>query len=398
VTKGKNKLSARFVDTVKEAGRYGDGHGLYLIMKKGGGKSWSFVWIRGGVRREMGLGSASTVSLAQARKAAETVREQIGEGKDPIAERNKEKPKTFEEVGAMVLATLEKTWKKPKHGANWRRAINVTCKPIHGLSINEITTQDVLKVLKPVWDKTPETGRRLRARMERVIDYGTAHGWRTGDNPARWKGHLSVLLETHEREVKKHHAAMPYAEVPAFIERLQGKDTMPAIALEFTILTAMRTEEVLGALWDEIDLDAALWTIPAERMKMKRPHSVPLSSRAMEIVQELHDTRRSKFIFAGQGRDKPLSNMSMLMTMRRMGITGDMATVHGFRSSFRDWCGDKTTTPREIAEAALAHTVGSKVEQSYRRGDALEKRRGLMQLWSDYHAGVHSGDVVQLHG
>lgn len=183
MTKGKNKLSARFVATVKDAGRYGDGHGLYLVLRKGGGKSWCFVWIKRGVRREIGLGGAAKVSLAQARISAETVREQIGAGLDPIAERNKDNPKTFGEVGAMVLATLEKTWTKPKHGANWRRAINVTCKPINGLYISEINTQDVLRVLKPVWDKTPETGRRLRARIERVIDYGTAHGGKSTGPP-----------------------------------------------------------------------------------------------------------------------------------------------------------------------------------------------------------------------
>jgi len=318
--------------------------------------------------------------------------------KDPIAERKQDAPKTFGEVAERLLDELSKTWKHEKHGAQWVRALTVLAKPIRNNLVSEITVQNVLSVVKPVYDKTPETGRRLRARIERVLDYATAHGFRTGANPARLNAHFKILMGAQKETPRKHFPAMPYADVPAFMNRLLEKDSIPANALVFTILTAARTGETLGAVWGEIDLDAGLWTIPAERMKGKSGHVVPLTDMALDILRPLYALRNSDYVFPGQQPRKPLSNMTMAMTMRRMGIGNDVGTVHGFRSSFRDWAGDCTNAPREVAEAALSHAVGNVVERSYRRSDALEKRRRLMIQWADYCAGKQSGETVKLHG
>ena len=398
------KLTDRKIKTTKGPARLGDGNGLYLIVRKPaknakyGTKSWSFVWIRHGRRREMGLGGYPALTIKQARLAAAEVRNQIANGEDPIAERKLDAPKTFGETADKLLEELTKTWKHPKHGAQWVRALTVLAKPVRNNLVASMTVQDVLGVVKPVYDKTPETGRRLRARIERVLDYATAHGYRAGDNPARLNAHFKILMGSKKETARKHFAAMPYSDVPAFMTQLQAKDTMPAKALQFTILTAARTGETLGAVWDEIDLDTKLWTIPAERMKGKAEHVVPLTDLALDILRPLHKLRVSDYVFPGQKPSNPLSNMTMAMTMRRMGVGNDVATVHGFRSSFRDYAGDCTNAPREVAEAALAHAVGNVVERSYRRSDALEKRRRLMTQWSDYCAGVQSGEVVQLHG
>ena len=295
----------------------------------------------------------------------------------------------------MVLAGKEKHWAKPKDGANWRRALNVHCKPIRKIMIDAIQTADVVRTLKPVMERTPETGRQLRYRIEYVIDYATTLGMREGDNPARWRGHLKHIFANTSRDVKRHFPAMPYEELPSFIHKIREKDTMPALALEFTILTAARTGEALGAMWPEINLETAVWTIPAQRMKMKTQHTVPLPNRAMEILHELYELQSSDYVFPGQRPNRPLSNMSMTMVLRRMDL--GHYTVHGFRSSFRTWCGDKTTVAREIAEQALSHRLGNAAELAYSRGDALEKRQALMQMWADYCDGLHTGDVVPLH-
>jgi len=398
------KLTDRQIKMAKGPARLGDGNGLYLIVRKPakdakyGSKSWSFLWIRNGRRREMGLGGYPALTIKEARLAADKARKKIAAGEDPIAERNKDTPKTFGEIADLLLGELTKTWKHEKHGAQWVRALRVLAKPIRNNLVSSITVQDVLRVVKPVYDKTPETGRRLRARIERVLDYATAHGFRVGDNPARLNAHFKILMGSQKDTPRKHYAAMPYADVPAFVCQLQDKDAIPAKALLFTILTAARTGETLGAVWDEIDLENALWTIPAQRMKGKSEHVVPLTHMALDILHDLYEFRISDYVFSGQKPRKPLSNMTMAMTMRRMGIKNEVATVHGFRSSFRDWAGDCTNAPREVAEAALAHAVGNVVERSYRRSDALEKRRRLMNQWSDYCAGVNPADVVRLHG
>lgn len=407
------KLTETRVKAERGPTRLSDGNGLYLVVRKPsktatanaetvrkakGSKSWSYVWIRQGQRRELGLGGYPALTLAGARKVAAQIREDVALGNDPLANRRKENPKTFGAIADLVLLEVCKTSKHEKHADQWTRALTVLCKPIRKRLIEDITTRDVLRVVKPIWEATPETGKRLRSRIERVLDYATAHGFRAGDNPARLNAHFKILMGSKKTQTRKHYAAMPYAEVPAFIEQLQGKDTMPAKALAFTILTGARTQETLGAIWSEIDFENNLWTIPAERMKAAREHTVPLTDMVLEILRPLYDMRLSKYVFAGQSPRKPLSNMTMAMTMRRMGVGAGVATVHGFRSSFRDWAGDKTSVAREVAEAAIAHSVGSVVERSYRRGDALEKRRGLMNQWSDYCAGKHNGEIVRLHG
>lgn len=384
------KLTKTKVEAEHGPARLSDGRGLYLVVRrpaKGqrqGTKSWSFVWIRQGRRREMGLGGYPALSLKNAREKADQVRNQIAIGQDPRTERDKTQSKTFGEVADVVLEDISKTWKHPKHGAQWIRALTELSKPIRKMQVADVNTADVLRVVKPIYDKTPETGRRLRARIERVLDYALAHGLRTGDNPARLNAHFKILLGSKKAKARKHYAAMPYVEVPAFIQELKEKGTIPARALEFTILTAARTGETLGATWEEIDLEAGLWTIPSLRMKAGVTHAVPLSDPALAILKELYVNRLSNYVFAGQQPRKPLSNMTMAMTMRRMGVSNERASVHGFRSSFRDWAGDCTNTPREVAEAALAHRVGNIVEQSYRRGDALFKRRRLMSAWAEY--------------
>ena len=256
------------------------------------------------------------------------------------------------------------------------------------------STRDVLKVLSPIWLTKSETASRLRGRIERVLDFAKVRGWRTGDNPALWRGHLKSILPARQRLARGHHAAMPYRDVPAFLQALQGKEALAARALEYLILTAARSGEVLGATWEEIDFDAAVWTVPAARMKAGREHRVPLSARAVAILKALHEVRISDFIFPGQAKGRPLSGMAFEMLMRRM--KADAFTPHGFRSAFRDWAGDATSFPREVAEQALAHRVGDATERAYRRADALEKRRRLMVAWADYCGTVRGGNVIPL--
>lgn len=394
---GKHKLTARKVETAKGPCRLSDGHGLYFVARKDGGRSWSYVWIRNGKRREMGLGGVATVSLKQARDKASEVRAQIGAGLDPFAEREKAAGiKTFGEAADLLLSDLEKTWKSEKGAQQWRRSLNVVCEPIRKLPVNEIDTAQVLRIVKPVWKATPETGSRVRSRIERVLNFAATHNWRSGENPARWKGHLEFALDARARPPIKHFPAMPYVDVPAFVSDLQSRESVAALALEFTILTAARTGEVIGAVWPEIDFDAALWTIPAERMKAGAVHTVPLTPRAVEILRALYEVRQSEYVFSGKRPKSPLSNMAMTMLLRRMGL--GQFTVHGFRAAFRTWAGNETVVQREVAEAALSHTIGDITERSYSRGNALEKRRGLMILWADYCAGLHNGEVVALHG
>lgn len=397
--KGENKLSSTYVKKSNlKAGHHSDGRGLYLIVRKSGSKSWSYVWIRSGKRREMGLGGYPDVSLAQARTNAQVIRTQIAAGLDPFVERDREAPKTFGEVSDMVLAEKEKGWTKSKQGANWRRSLNHHCEPIRDIKIETISTAHVVKVLKPIFERTPETGRQTRYRIEYVLDYAATLGMRSGDNPARWRGHLKTLFGDTKREVKKHFSAMPYNQMPEFIGQLRARDAMAAFALEHTILTCARTSETLEARWPEINLETRVWTVPAIRMKMKREHAVPLSDRVLEILTPLYVNRLSDeaFVFPGARPNRPLSNMSMNMLLRRMKV--ENATTHGFRSTFRDWAGDCTSFNREVPEAALSHAIGDTVERSYRRGDALEKRRGLMQQWADYCDGKQSGEIVRLHG
>lgn len=280
MARGKHKLSARFVENVNKAGHHSDGHGLYLIVRKSGSKSWSFVWIKQGRRREKGLGGLSKVSLSLAREKAQGLREHLGRGIDPF-ELKKEKTKTFAEVADLLLLELSKGWTSQKHGAQWRRALKVLAAELSEKDIDQIDTQDVLSVIIPVITKLPETGRRLRSRIERTLDFATAHGWRKGANPARWKGHLENILISTAKVSRKHFPAMPYSLVPEFMQQLQKRHSMSALALEFTILTAARTGEAIGAKWSEIDFENEIWIVPCERMKARMEHTVPLSGELL---------------------------------------------------------------------------------------------------------------------
>ena len=351
----------------------------------------------------MGLGGYPGVTLLKARENSQSARELIASGIAPIKHRKENITKTFGQVADALIQKLEQDWKKEtgrnawlkKNQQQWNRSLVHYCSRIRSTPIRDIDTQDILQVLKPIWTAKYETARKTRARIERVFDYAAAHGWHNGENPALWKRHLKDILPQRDIKAVKHFEAMPYENIPKFIKTIQAKATLPAMALEFTILTAARTGETLGATWPEIDFEKSMWTIPPYRMKSKQEHKVPLTGHLTTLLANLKETATSDYIFAGNRPDRPLSNMSMAMIMKRMQET---ATVHGFRSSFRDWCGDKTNVSREVAEAALAHKVGNSVEQAYRRRDALEKRRSLMKNWETYCLGEPINKVVKLHG
>jgi len=384
------RLTARAVAALSKPGRHADGGNLYLKIDPSGARRWVFMFARGGCQREAGLGSANAISLAKARELAAAMRESLALGNDPLAGRAAERraraaQANFGQCADVLLAAKSSAWRNEKHRAQWRMTLEKYAAPLRPLPVAEITTQDILKVLEPIWRTKPETASRLRGRIEAVFDSARTAGHidDRAPNPARWAGHLETILPKPTKLSRGHHTALPCAEIPKFIGALReaGANSMAALALEFVILTAARSGEVLGAQWEEIDIVKGLWTVPTARMKAAREHRVPLSSPALSILEKLAEGRRSKFVFPGQRADRPLSSMSMKMVLRRMKIA---VTVHGFRSAFRDWCGDHTEFPREIAEAALAHAIGDKVEQAYRRGDALDKRRALMDAWAAF--------------
>ncbi len=287
---------------------------------------------------------------------------------------------------------MRPSWRNSKHAAQWETTLREYAAPLRRLPATTITTDDVLSVLKPLWNEKPETASRLRGRIERVLDAAKAQGLRTGENPARWRGHLDQLLPKRQQLTRGHHAAMSYGDVPAFIGALQPGQATAALALEFTILTAARRGEVLGARWDEFDLERAVWTVPAHRMKAGREHRVPLSRRAVAILKDLRQADGKEFVFVGHKPGKPLSGMTLGKVIRRMKI--EDVTVHGFRSAFRDWAAECTNFPNEVCEAALAHVIESKTEAAYRRSDLFEKRRKLMEAWASYCAVPKTGKVV----
>lgn len=405
LARGLNKLSASTVASEKlAAGRHSDGGGLYLNVSKTGAKSWLFMWVSNGKRYEMGLGSAAktgkaeTISLRQARDKAQEIRDILGRRGDPFMEASDRraaiKLETFGSVADTFISIMKPSWSNPKHVAQWELTLgDAYCLKLRKIAVQEIDTEHVLQVLTPVWQKKPETASRLRGRIEKVLDYAKAKGWRSGDNPARWNGHLKNALPIRKKESVKHHEAMQYQSVPEFYQSLS--DAMAAKALQFLILTASRSNEVLGAMWDEFDLDAGVWTVPKTRMKARVEHRVPLVPQAIAIIEALKEIRTCDYVFFGQRPKRPLSNMAMDMLLRRMEVE---VTVHGFRSSFRDWAGDATNFPRDVAEAALAHTVGNKVEAAYRRGDALDKRRKMMIAWANYCSNTRPAKIIQLHG
>src|SRR5215207_6190562 len=381
MSKQLHKLSARAVATLSKPGRHSDGGGLYLNLTGSGARSWVFMWKVAGRRREIGLGSLRDVTLAKARDRAAEARRLLADGLDPLAARTKPRTMTFGEAADALVESMSPSWRNEKHRAQWRMTLTAYCSPIRTLPVADLTTEDVLQVLRPIWLTKSETASRLRGRIERVFDFAKARGMRSGENPARWRGHLDAILPKRQKLTRGHHKAMPFADVPSFMDALREMDGVAPKGLKFTILTASRSGETLGARWDEIDLDAKLWTVPAARMKGAREHRVPLSGRAVAIVKEMAKIRTSDFVFPGLKPGKPLSSMALEMVLRRANVD---VTVHGFRSAFRDWAGERTAFPRELAEAALAHLVGDAVERAYRRGDALEKRRKLMDAWAGF--------------
>jgi integrase len=390
-------LTARKVDTLAKPGRHGDGHGLYLEVKPSGTKSWVLLYTFAGRRREMGLGRYPDVSLAAARREASRQREVLASGRDPLAVRRKPMAPTFGEIADKYIAAHSLSWKNAKHQAQWRMTLTHYARPLRGKRVDDITVGDVLDVLKPIWTKRPETAARLRGRIEAVLDAAKAEGHRQGENPAAWRGNLKHLLPKQTKLTRGHHKAMPYPDVPQFVTELRERQSVDALALEFIILTAARTGEVLGATWGEVDLQSSIWIVPAKRMKSARAHRVPLGRRALEILEFIKQFRASDsddaFIFPGV-RNRRLSEMATAMLLRRMGHSD--ITTHGFRSSFRDWAGEASSFQREVVEAALAHTVGDATERAYRRGDALEKRRRLMEAWADYLEGPRKGAKARL--
>jgi integrase len=389
VTLGPGK-NARGETTAK---LYADGGGLYLHVSKSGARSWIFRWKRDGRLRDMGLGPLNTISLAEARDKALACRKLKYDGADPIEERRAQrqavkletaKAMTFKDCATAYIAAHQAGWKNPKHAAQWPSTLETYVYTIMGgLPVQSVDVGLVLKALEPIWNTKPETASRVRGRIESVLDWASARGYRQGENPARWRGHLENLLPKKSKVRRvEHHAALPYSEIAVFMAELRQQEGIAARALEFTIMTAGRTGEVLGATWDEIDSEGRLWTVPPDRMKAGREHRVPLSDAALAILRAMTEVRSGKHVFPGARDNRPLSQMAMLMLLRRMGR--DRLTTHGFRSTFADWGAEQTAFPSEVREMALAHTVGDKVEAAYRRGDLFEKRRQLAEAWARY--------------
>jgi integrase len=395
------KLTALGVARASEPGMYADGGGLYLQVTGAGAKSWIFRYSLNGRAREMGLGSLTAITLADARAKAGQCRRLRQEGIDPIEARKADritaaveaaKAITFKECAEKYIEAHRASWSNGKHAQQWTNTLATYAYPHFGsLPVPVIDTGLVLKAIEPIWSKKTETAARVRARIEAVLDFAKVRGYRQGENPARWRGHLDLTLPRRSRVRRvEHHAALPYSELPEFMGKLRAEKGTAARALEFLILTAARTGEVLGAGPKEIDSAEKAWTVPAERMKAGVEHRVPLSPAAFALVKG----QDGEFLFAGRKKGKELSNMSMLVLLDRMGYD---VTVHGFRSTFRDWAAETTNYPREVAEAALAHTIDSKVEAAYRRGDLFEKRRQIMNAWAKYCASEpRTGKVIPI--
>jgi integrase len=398
-----HKLTAIKVAKLAEPGYFGDGGGLWLQVAPALTKSWVFRFTLAGKSREMGLGPVHTVNLAEAREAAREQRQLLLQGVDPIEARSSLRRRDVAAAAKVVffraeaeafIEAMRHEWKNAKHEAQWTSTLTTYAYPYIGkMAVSEIETADVMRCLEPIWTTKTETAKRLRGRIEAILDRATALKHRKGDNPARWKGHLDNLLASPSKVAKReHHAALPYGEIGAFMKELRALDDLAAKAMEFTILTAARTNEAIGAKWQEIDLQAAIWTIPGARMKSKRPHRVPLSKPAVALLKALQKVTESPLVFPGRGGEKPLSNMAMLALLQRRMKKG--ATVHGFRSAFRDWAAEQSNFPGEVAEMALAHVIEDQTEAAYRRGDLFEKRAKLMQAWADYCGRDHKAATV----
>lgn len=374
-------LSARKVETA-DTGRHGDGRGLFLYVKPSGSRSWVLRYQVQGRRHDLGLGAYPDVTLAMARERTTEARRLIAEGEDPIAKRRQANPKTFKDAALELIESKRVGWKSAKHAAQWTSTLESYAFPSLGrMQVTNIATADVIGALKPIWSDKPETANRVRQRIEAVLDYSSALGIRTGDNPARWKGHLDHLLPkpTKVRAVK-HHPALPHAEISEFMGDLSKRTGVGARALGFTILTAARSGETRRMVWGEVDLESSIWIIPADRMKAGKEHRVPLTPETIALMGPRRDD--SALVFESEAKvGRPISDMSMTAVLRRMGCNG--ITVHGFRSTFRDWAGETTSFPREVIEAALAHGIKDKAEAAYARSDLFDKRRDLMRAWAN---------------
>lgn len=383
----RHKLSESNLKRLDKPGIYSDGDGLFIRVRKGGSRQWFFIFRRGTGRTEIGLGGygqgTAPVSLALAREKADAIREKLARGMDPREERKPTKPKTFADCMEELLASKADGWTNGKHRAQWEMTLREYAKPLHHLPIADIVVGHVKDCLAPHWLERPETADRLRSRIQAVIDYGIAHQWRTAGNPARWKGLLDKVMPKRQKLIRGHHAALAYAAAPAMMAKLRQSSGTAARAVEFITLTAARTGEARGATFDEIDTEARTWTVPAERMKAGKEHVVPLSDRAAALVEIMRQRSTSPLIFGGGVDGRPISDTAMTKALR-LASPDKAATLHGLRSMFRDWAGEETDYPREIAEWSLAHDVGNAVERAYRRGDALEKRRTLMADWAAY--------------
>lgn len=396
-----HKLTALAVARAVREGIYYDGGGLELQVTASGARSWVFRYQRDGRRREMGLGGAQDVALAKARQKAAEARAQLAEGIDPLDKRREalEAKKTaamatvtFKDAALRYIAANTSSWRNPKSAPQWRTSLETYAFPVFGdEAAASVTSKHVIRALDPIWTVKNETARKVRGRIELILDWARVRGYRSGENPARWKGELEHTLPKRSRAASvRHFAALPYRQMAKFMAELRQQKGMAAKALEFTILTAARTSEAIGARADEFDLDNALWNVPGDRIKAGRPHRVPLSPRALEIAREMIEAGNDEYVFPGRKAGRPLTNMAMSMLLRDMGH--DDITVHGFRSAFRDWAAELTNHPRDVAEMALAHAVGNAVEQAYRRGDLFEKRRLIMADWEQFCARLLPAD------
>ncbi len=390
------KLTARRVATIKAPGKYGDGHGLWLRVRSDGRRWWVLRYRFQGRDREMGLGGED-VDLKEARHSASRARRQIREGLDPIEERRKARAKasapSFAKCAERFIKDNQVAWRNAKHCAQWRSTLEAYAYPVFGEKpVDAVDVADVLKVLKSLWTLRPETASRLRGRIERVLDWARASGLRHGENPARWRGHLDKRLPKRSQvRAVRHFAALPWRETPEFMTALRAREGVAARGLEFAVLTGARSGEVRGMRWDEVDGD--VWTVPADRMKTRREHRVPLSPRAVAILDELPRFDGAELVFPGMRPGRPLNDMTLGAVLKRMGHSD--LTVHGFRSTFRDWAAETTNFPREVCEQALAHTLADKTEAAYRRGDLFEKRRPLMKAWAGYCGQSPRAKVVE---
>ncbi len=360
------RLTALAASRLNKPGLYADGAGLYLRVGRNGYKSWTFRFMLHGRAREMGFGSLHKVSLADARKKAATARSM-----------------TLDQCAEAYSGAHEASWKNEKHRQQWRNTLATYVSPVFGgVPVQDVDNDHIVKVIEPIWSKKTETARRVRGRIEVIIDWAKVRGFRAGENPARWRGHLSHLLPARTKvRAIKHHAALPYIQIPSFLAVLRKVEGTAAAALEFLILTVARTSEVIYSRWSEVDLEKRVWIVPPERMKGHREHRVPLSAPATAVLKRMKESQGT-YLFPGRTPDMPLSNMALLMTLGRMN-RGEI-TSHGFRSTFRDWAAERTNFPNEVVEMALAHAVENKTEAAYRRTDLFEKRRRLMNAWALY--------------